>query len=70
MMKERNGSALDKSSSSTTEGNDEGVTKSRDEEQDDVAEPDAPTAVKENAGMSTVLSGEPSVGVQNDDSDV
>ena len=34
-------------------------------ERGDAAEPDAPTAVEENAGLSTVLSGEPAEGVQD-----
>jgi hypothetical protein len=35
-------------------------------ERDDVAEPDAPTAVEENAGMSTILDAGPLTGVQED----
>ena len=38
-------------------------------ERDDVAEPDAPTAVEENEGLSTVLSGEPAEGVQDNASE-
>jgi hypothetical protein len=41
----------------------------RQEEHDDVAEPDAPTAEKENEGMSTVLDADPVTGVQTDESD-
>ncbi|HEV2912532.1 MAG TPA: hypothetical protein VGX92_04370 [Pyrinomonadaceae bacterium] len=41
----------------------------RAEERDDVAEPDAPTATEENAGMSTILGAEPVSGVQDDASD-
>lgn len=41
----------------------------RAEEQDDVAEPDAPTAAQENVGMSTVLDAEPLSGIQDDASD-
>ena len=39
------------------------------EEQDDVAEPDAPTAAEENVGMSTVLDAAPLSGVQDNASD-
>ena len=35
----------------------------------DVAEPDAPTAVEENEGLSTILSGEPADGVQDNASE-
>jgi hypothetical protein len=38
-------------------------------ERDDAAEPDAPTAVEENEGLSTVLSGEPARGVQDNASE-
>ena len=38
-------------------------------ERDDAAEPDAPTAVEENEGMSTILSGEPADGVQDNASE-
>ncbi|HYY42640.1 MAG TPA: hypothetical protein VE775_07885 [Pyrinomonadaceae bacterium] len=34
-------------------------------ERDDVAEPDAPTATEQNDGMSTILSGDPAEGVQD-----
>ena len=34
-------------------------------ERDDVAAPDAPTAAEENEGLSTILSGEPADGVQD-----
>lgn len=37
---------------------------SRDEERGDVSEPDAPTSVEENVGMSTVLNPDPVTGVQ------
>lgn len=36
-------------------------------EHDDVAEPDAPTAVEDNEGLSTILSGEPADGVQDNE---
>ncbi|HEY0004915.1 MAG TPA: hypothetical protein VGB17_08895 [Pyrinomonadaceae bacterium] len=38
-------------------------------EQDDVAEPDAPTAQEENEGMSTVLGPGLALGVQDDASE-
>ncbi len=38
-------------------------------ERGDVAEPDAPTATEENEGLSTVLSGEPGDGVQDNASE-
>jgi hypothetical protein len=37
----------------------------RNTERGDTAEPDAPTAVEDNEGLSTILSGEPGDGVQN-----
>jgi hypothetical protein len=36
-------------------------------ERDDVAEPDAPTAAEQNEGLSTILSGEPAEGVQDNE---
>lgn len=44
---------------------DELVERDRKDEQGDVAEPDAPTTIKRNTGLSTVLDSEPSVGVQD-----
>ncbi|HEX8888131.1 MAG TPA: hypothetical protein VF779_03085 [Pyrinomonadaceae bacterium] len=41
----------------------------REDERDDVAEPDAPTAEEENVGMNTVLDGNPLTGVQDNASD-
>ena len=41
----------------------------REDERDDVAEPDAPTAEEENVGMNTVLDVNPLTGVQDDASD-
>lgn len=38
----------------------------RQEEHDDVAKPDAPTAEKENEGMNTVLDADPVTGVQDE----
>ena len=44
---------------------DTGNEASRDDERGDVAEPDAPTSIEENEGMSTVLSSDPITGVQD-----
>jgi hypothetical protein len=41
----------------------------RRDERGDAAEPDAPTSGEENEAMSTILSGEPFVGVQPDEGD-
>ncbi len=46
-----------------------GQEPTREEEHDDVAEPDAPTAEEENEGMNTVLDANPLTGVQRDASD-
>jgi hypothetical protein len=35
------------------------------DERGDAAEPDAPTSAEHNEGMSTILDGEPGVGVQD-----
>ena len=40
------------------------MERERADERGDAAEPDAPTAVEENDGMSTILSGEQGDGVQ------
>ena len=48
---------------------DTGNEATREDEQDDVAEPDAPASVEENAGMSTILGGGSGTGVQTDSSD-
>ena len=37
----------------------------REDERGDAAEPDAPVTAERNAGMSTILDGEPGVGVQD-----
>ena len=37
----------------------------RADERGDAAEPDAPTTAEHNEGMSTILDGEPGVGVQD-----
>jgi hypothetical protein len=41
----------------------------REDERDDVTEPDAPTAEEENVGMNTVLDANPLTGVQDNASD-
>ena len=41
----------------------------RAEEQGETSEPDAPTGVEENPGMSTILGPEPGTGVQQDSGD-
>jgi hypothetical protein len=41
----------------------------REREQDDVAEPDAPTSQEENPGMSTILTSDTTLGVQTDESE-
>jgi hypothetical protein len=66
-MTEQNGSLSDEQTRSTRE--ETGEAETRAEEQGDVAEPDAPTAAEENAGMSTVLDAEPLSGVQDDAGD-
>ena len=44
---------------------DTAVERDRADERGDAAEPDAPTAVEENDGMSTILSGDQGDGVQD-----
>lgn len=41
----------------------------REQERDDVAEPDAPTSQEENPGLSTILSSDNTLGVQTDESE-
>lgn len=53
----------------TNETNDTGNASTRADEDGDVAEPDAPTGVEENAGMNTILGGDIGTGVQVDASD-
>jgi hypothetical protein len=68
-MKEQSGSSPVEKNRLKSEEGEQGVATSRAEEQLDVAEPDAPTSTKENAGMSTILDAEPFSGVQNNASD-
>ena len=51
------------------EMNDTGNAATRADEDGDVAEPDAPTRVEENVGMSTILGGGTGTGVQTDAGD-
>jgi hypothetical protein len=68
-MKEQNGSLPVEKNRLNVDENGPGEEPTRAEEQMDVAEPDAPTAAEENAGMSTILGAEPLSGVQDDASD-
>jgi hypothetical protein len=65
-MEEQNGSISGEQTRLNVEEQGAGDEPTRAEERDDVAEPDAPTAVEENAGMSTVLDAGPLTGVQDD----
>lgn len=47
------------------DGQDELIERDRADEHGDAAEPDAPTAVEENEGLSTILSGDQGDGVQD-----
>jgi hypothetical protein len=58
------------SNSSTRSEDDESQREpTRDEEQGEASEPDAPTGGEENAGMSTILDGDLGTGVQLDADD-
>lgn len=65
-MEEQNGFSSGERTRSNSEERGAGREPTRAEERDDVAEPDAPTAVEENAGMSTVLDTGPLTGVQDE----
>ncbi|HEX8136853.1 MAG TPA: hypothetical protein VF544_04610 [Pyrinomonadaceae bacterium] len=65
-MEEQNGFSSGEPTRLNSEERGAGPEPTRAEERDDVAEPDAPTAVEENAGMSTVLDAGPLTGVQTD----
>ncbi|HEX8922536.1 MAG TPA: hypothetical protein VF766_13770 [Pyrinomonadaceae bacterium] len=56
-------------SSAGNEGHASSTEPTRDEEQGEASEPDAPTAGVENAGMSTILDGDLGTGVQDDADD-
>ena len=64
-MKEQNGFSSDEQTRLNPEERDAQDESTRAAERDDTAEPDAPTAVEENAGMSTVLDAGPLTGVQD-----
>jgi hypothetical protein len=49
----------------TRREDDASVERDRADERGDAAEPDAPTAVEENEGMSTILNGDQGDGVQD-----
>ena len=68
-MKAQNGSLPREETRLKSEEGGSAESTPREAEQDDVAEPDAPTSAQENAGMSTVLDAEPLSGVQDDGSD-
>ncbi|HEY6190403.1 MAG TPA: hypothetical protein VIW80_22315 [Pyrinomonadaceae bacterium] len=68
-MEKQNGFSSGEQNRPGAESAGAGEAETRAEEQGDVAEPDAPTAAEENAGMSTVLDAEPLSGVQDDASD-
>jgi hypothetical protein len=53
-------------SNAKSEGNDSQAEPTRDEEQGEASEPDAPTGGEENDGMNTVLNGGLGTGVQLD----
>jgi hypothetical protein len=56
-------------SDTRSEGNESRPEPTRDEEQGETSEPDAPTGGEENAGMSTILDGNLGTGVQRDAGD-
>lgn len=68
-MKDQIGSTAAKETRLNSEEKGSAEEPTRAEEQDDVAEPDAPTTAEENVGMSTVLDAEPLSGIQDDASD-
>lgn len=68
-MNKQEDTAANASREASNETRDTGNEAARADEAGDVAEPDAPTGVEENAGMSTVLGGGSGTGVQTDASD-
>ena len=68
-MNQQEDSVANASAGTSNETRDTGDEATRSDEAGDVAEPDAPTDVEENAGMSTVLGGGSGTGVQTDASD-
>ena len=69
MIDQERTEALDNSSARDEEGKDSEGEPTREEEQGEASEPDAPTEAKENAGMSTILDGGLGTGVQDDADD-
>jgi hypothetical protein len=61
--------ALENSFARDKNAEDSGLEPTRDEEQGEASEPDAPTDGEENAGMSTILDGDLGTGVQGDAED-
>lgn len=68
-MNKQEDSQANASRSASNETRDTGNEATRADEAGDVAEPDAPTDVDENPGMSTILGGGSGTGVQEDASD-
>ena len=68
-MNKQEDSGNNNSAKATDETRDTGDQATRADEAGDVAEPDAPTRVEENAGMNTILGGGPGTGIQTDASD-
>jgi hypothetical protein len=68
-MKDQIGLSAAKQTRLDSEENGSAKEPTRAEEQETVAEPDAPTAAEENVGMGTVLDAEPLSGIQDDASD-
>lgn len=68
-MNKQDDSTLNTQSGADKEMRDTGNDATRADEQDDVAEPDAPTDIEENSGMNTILGGGLGTGVQTDAGD-
>ena len=68
-MNKQEDSVANASAGASNETRDTGNEATRTDEAGDVAEPDAPTDIEENPGMSTVLGGGSGTGVQTDASD-
>ena len=69
MIDQDTSEALDNSFARDEDGKDSRREPTRDEEQGEASEPDAPTAGRENTGMSTILDGGLGTGVQEDADD-
>jgi hypothetical protein len=61
--------ALDKSAAQSQSGHTSAEEPTREEEEGEASEPDAPTDAQENPGMSTILEGGLGTGVQDDAED-